>query len=204
MSNGAHDSGGGLGRSASANAFRGIAVIAAAILVGVLLLNRGVSDEGIATAAGGDDEETATTTTEPEEEPVDPAEATTETTAATGDDAAQPEITTTTATPEVRPPAEVRVLVLNGSGRQGEASRGAATFTEAGYETATPKNAPQPGPSAIYYAEGYAQEASAVATTLGLDPALVVRPLDPAAPPIDDIQGAHLIVMAGNDGLIQF
>lgn len=211
MSSGAHDSGGGLSRSASANALRGIAVIAAAVLVGVLLLARGVPDEETV-AAGPDDGATTsedttdtTDTTEAlvtEEEPTESTDGTEVTPDTTG--TTTPDITTTAPAAEARPPSEVRVLVLNGSGRQGEAGRGAAYFAEQGYETADPKNAESGGPSAIFFAEGYEAEAEAAAGALNLDPALVLRPLDPAAPPIADTQGANLIVLAGTDGLIRF
>lgn len=205
MSSGAHDSGGGLGRSASANALRGIAVIAAAVLIGVLLLNRAVTDDEVVAGGSVEEDEATTATSAPEvadevepEQPADtdPEVAPTETTA--------PAITTTVPPVEVRAPGEVRVLVLNGSGRQGEAGRGAAFFAQEGYATADPKNAEGGGPSVIFFAEGFEAEARAAAEALNLDPALVVRPLDPAAPPTEDTQGANLIVLAGTDGLIRF
>jgi hypothetical protein len=203
VSNGAHDSGAGLGRSASANALRGMVVIAVAVLVGVVLLTQGLTDDEVETAAGPDGEAVTTTTVADDDEapadgtdPADPVEPEVE--------PAEPATPPAVTPPAPRPPGEVRVLVLNGSGRQGEAGRGAQFFTQAGYDVAEPKNAPAPAPSAVYYVEGFEAEANAVAVALELDPALVVRPLDPAAPPIDDTQGANLLVMAGNDGLVQF
>lgn len=203
MSSGAHDSGVGLGRSAGASAARGIAVIVVAVAIGLLLLNRGLDDDEV--VAGADEEPTVVEGADEEAEGEAQDATTTETTVA-----GEPTVTTaagvTTTTPatEARPAGEVTVLVLNGSGQQGAAGRGAAFFTEQGYLTADPKNALENGPSAIYYAEGFAAEADAAAAALDLDPALVLQPLDPAAPPIDDTQGAQLIVMAGTDGVISF
>jgi hypothetical protein len=169
-------------------------VIVAAVAVGLFLLNRGLAERDV--EAGPADEPVAAQPAEPEtaDDPATPAEEVTQT----------PPETPVPAVAEPRPPSEVRVLVLNGSGRQGVAARGTQFFSQAGYDTAEPENAPGPGPSAIVYADGYAEEANAAAVALGLDPALVVRPLDPAAPPIADTQGANLVVVAGTDGLITF
>jgi hypothetical protein len=192
------ESGSSGSRSATASAARGIAVIVAAVVVGLLLLNRGLDGEVVAA-----DGQTTTTTTAADDDGATDGTDGGDTTVTTADPTSPTE---TTAPPpaEARPPAEVRVLVLNGSGQQGAAGRGAQFFQEQGYQIADPKNAPRPGPSTIVYVEGFEAEANAAAATLGVDPARVVQPLDPAAPPIDDTQGANLIVQAGTDGVISF
>jgi hypothetical protein len=66
-----------------------------------------------------------------------------------------------------------------------------------------PKNADGFGPSQVLYAETYEAEAVAVAEAFGIAPASVVDPLDPASPPTrEDFEGAHVIVIIGEDGVI--
>ncbi len=196
MTAGAHDAGGGFGRSAGTNAARGVMVIVAAVAVGLLLMFQGLADSDSETdAAAGD----------PSAEATDGA--TTETTVATGEvtttTAAVAETTTTLAAP--RDPSTVKVLVLNGTDPvvAGKAGAGTDVLKASNYVTLSPKNADVPGASAIYYTEGFQAEAVAVAAAYGVDPAAVVQPLDPAALPVADTQGANVIVRIGSDGVIQ-
>lgn len=116
----------------------------------------------------------------------------------------EPADTTTSqpAEPEVRSPAEVTVLVLNGAGAKGIAGRGSAVLADAGYDVLAPKNADFLGPSRVLYTDGYAEEAAAVAAVFQVDPVAVVGVLDPADPPIGDTQSANIVVVVGEDGLI--
>ena len=109
---------------------------------------------------------------------------------------------TVPAAPVARTPAEVKVLVLNGAQTQGIAARGTEALKAASYITAAPKNANTQQPSVILYQEGYELDANAVAAvfTAGLE--AIVQPIDPAALPIDDTQGANVIVVIGSDNLI--
>ncbi|MGB5756232.1 MAG: LytR C-terminal domain-containing protein [Acidimicrobiales bacterium] len=109
---------------------------------------------------------------------------------------------TTPEVPSVRPPAEVRVLVLNGAKTQGIAARGTEALLAEGYQTAAPKNATTQRPSAVLFIEGYQAEATEVASVYGPGLETLVQPLDPADPPIDDMQDAAVIVVIGPDGLI--
>ena len=115
------------------------------------------------------------------------------------------EVTPTETTPDVpslRPPAEIRVLVLNGAKTQGIAARGTEALLAEGYQTAAPKNATTQRPSAVLFIEGYQAEATEVAAVYGPGLETLVQPLDPADPPIDDMQDAAVIVVIGPDGLI--
>ncbi len=197
MTAGAHDAGGGFGRSAGANLARGIGVIVIAIAIGLLLMNRGLGERVAAEAP----EETTTTTVAEDNLVTDGDDAATDDTA---DDAADTESVTTTAPPAAaRPAAEVTVLVLNGTnGLKGVAGRGSEVMTTAGYATAEPKNADIDGASVILYTEGYEADARAIATAFGVDPDAVVQAFDPATSPIADTQSANVIVRIGNDGVI--
>jgi hypothetical protein len=190
MTTGAHDAGGGFGRSAGANAARGVMVIVGAVIVGLLLMNRGL----------GSDQAEATGQTEVEAVATEPIT-----------DAAPVESTTTTSTTTApvalgapRDASEVAVLVTNGTdGLKGIAGRGTDILKTNNYITRDPKNADVVGPSVILYTEGFEAEAAAVAAVYGVDPSLVVQPFDPANSPIADIQEADIIVRVGNDGVIQ-
>ena len=206
--------------------YRGAMVILAALAIGGFLIFRGVgSDDSGDTEVDEvlptdevDPVETATADTVERPAPAEGAptdeaapattptggqEATTGTTAvpaapgqsAETDPAADPLVT-------LRPPAEVRVLVLNGGGPQGIAARGTEMLQGQSYITAAPQNASANGPSTIHYADGYEAEALAVAAVFGPGIDALVQPLDPANPPIGDIQGASVIVVIGDDDVI--
>lgn len=196
MTAGAHEAGGGFGRSAGVNAARGVAVVAVAVLVGILLMAKGlnktdsvaaISGESTTTTVGAQDDATLVDSSVVEDEQ-------TETTTSE----------TAPATPAApRVPAEVKVLVLNGSGGiAGVAGRGTAKLAEAGYATADPADARASAPTVILYTEGFELDAQAVAAVFGV-PVETVAPFDPANSPVDDIQGANVIVRIGNDQLIQ-
>lgn len=103
----------------------------------------------------------------------------------------------------LRSPAEVKVLVLNGGQTQGIAARGTEHLQASGYQTAAPKNATNQRPdSIIFYTEGYQNEATAVAQLFGPGLEALVTPLDPAVPPIDDLQDANVVVVIGGDNAI--
>ena len=191
MTAGAHDAGGGFGRSAGANAARGIMVIVAAVVVGLLLMSRGLSDRG----GEADAAASSTTATTAETEPAVSESSTTTQTVM--------EETTTPLEP-ARDPSEVAVLVLNGTdGLKGVAGRGTEKLKESNYVTRDPKNADVVGPSVILFTDGFEAEAIAVAEVYGVSPDAVVKPFDPATSPIADTQDADIIVRIGNDGVIQ-
>jgi hypothetical protein len=139
---------------------RGIAVLVVAVLIGFLLLLK---------AGDGGSSEVSTGTT-PGTVDTSGIESTT---TLPGSD------TTTTTTPETdgegRPPAEVKVLVLNGSGKVGVAASNSEAIGQKGYTMLTPGNAAANSSStAVYYAEGYQAEAEAVAAALGKTADIVV------------------------------
>jgi len=171
---------GSFGRSAGGAMARGIALIAAAVLLGVILLNATdapepltvSSDESPDEGTEGDAAETTTTTTAP------------------------PAATDTTLPAGARPPAEVTVLVANGARVQGAASRLSTEIAKAGFTMAAPANTAPVPTSAVDFAEGYEADAQAVAALLA--PAPPVAPLpDPA--PVEDLRGAQVVVVQAPD-----
>jgi len=193
MTSGAHDAGGGFGRSAGANAARGIAVIIAAVMLGSFLMARGIGDSDSESAT--DSSTTSTTTTDG--------------TDSGGSSTTDAPITTVPTDPDTtlgpqRPPAEVLTLSVNGTDptQPGVAGDMRDFLAANGYATADPKNADTKGPSVILFIETYESDARAIAVLLGVDPDVVVQPFDAATSPIADTQGAAVIVMVGNDGVI--
>lgn len=168
-------------RSASGAMLRGVALIAVAVILGIFLLQAtdspdpqtlGDGDNG----AGVGDEVTTTIADEDEEElPLTP---------------------TTEPPPD---PSTITVLVANGASVAGLAGNVTGIVTDAGFETAAPTNV-TPGEeveeSIVYYTPGFEEAAQMVAATF--DPVPEVAALtDP--PPVDDLAGANVVVVAGPD-----
>lgn len=111
---------------------------------------------------------------------------------------AQSGVTSSSTTQPARTPAEVKVLVANGVGVAGAATRVSGRLSPVGYQLLKPSNtvATQTA-SAIYFAPGYQAEAEGVGTTLGI-PASGVMAL-PTQPVVGDLQAANVVVVVGND-----
>lgn len=167
---------GSFGRSAGGAMARGVALIVAAVLLGVILLRATDSPEPFANVdtedAVADDGDSTVTS--------DPASTT-------------PSVTATAA----RDPSEVTVLVANGAGIPGLASTIADQLKGANYVVAEPGNTKAPADdSAVYYTPGYEADAAAVAALLTPPPQ--VAPL-PSPAPVDDMKSAHVLVVAAAD-----
>ena len=160
---------------------RGLLVLGAAVIVGILLLASWGDDGGSTVDASGS---TPSTT-------VDTSNLGSTTTAA---DAA----TTTTAPPSDHTPSEVSVIVLNGSGQAGAAATSSQNVGGAGYTMLTPGNAPTNIDSTtVYYADGYESDAIAVAQVLGKGTD-AVKPLSDAS--LGGAEGdANVVVILGAD-----
>jgi hypothetical protein len=155
---------------------RGIALIVAAVLLGVILLRATDSPEPFANVETDDavESDNGTTVTS------DPA-------------ATTPSVTTAAA----HDPSEVIVLVANGAGIPGLASTVADQLKGANYVVAEPGNTKAPADeSAVFFTPGYEADAAAVAALLTPPPK--VAPLaDPA--PVEDMKSAHVLVVAAAD-----
>ena len=195
--------GGGLGPSNAAAAPRALLIIAVAVILGLVLLWKGLdttpgitvspeaTDDGSAESVGMVEEGTA-------DLPIADEPMATTTSASTT-------TTSTTAVPApTRPPNQVRVLVANGSG----VPRGAATVTgvlsPAGYTTLPPANATPTDTSGIYYRSGYSGDARAVMELVAPSNPDLILPLpagglDVPDATLDRVANANVVVILGAD-----
>ncbi len=154
---------------------RGAILVAVAVVIGFLLLR----DEDAVVATG-------------------PIGAETDADDSGDDGGDDPDETTTTTTEAPLPPAQVKVLVANGSSVTGAAGAQTDQLEALGYVTGTPTNADGTVPATIvYYQAGFEAEAAALATAIGA-PATAVAAMPPV-PPVDDLQLANLLVVVGPD-----
>jgi hypothetical protein len=163
-------------RSAGAAVIRGIALIAVAVVLGVVLLQ---ATDAPSPFEATTRDTTTTTATEPVPEPDD------------GTDPADP------APAEPRDPGTYTVLVANASGVSGVAARVTEQVQEAGFQAAAPSNAARAPTSTVYFNEGFEAEAQAVAALF--TPVPEVAPLDLDPLPVDDLRGASVVVIVGPD-----
>lgn len=168
------DPGGGQSHhdSQSVRVGRGIALVAVGVALGVILLHTvGRPQAGSVASVAAAPSASSTTAT------------------------AAPATTTTAA---ARPPAQVKTLVANGTKTSGAGSKVSDTLRKAGYNVLAPTNTTTTAASsAVLFLPGYASEAGAVATALGLAPATVM-PL-PTPSPVANAQAANVVVVVGPD-----
>ena len=159
-------------KSAGTAVGRGVVLLAVAIGIGLLLLNSVEAEPPGTSIAAGDARNTTTTVADD------------------GDDGAP-----TTTLPPVRPPAEVKVIVANGSSVNGAAAAVTNKLAPGGYNVLAGVNASVKVQSpVVYFTAGFDREAAAVAAALGLDAAAVTKPM-PAQPPVNDLQTANVLVV---------
>ena len=143
-------------------------LVAAAVVVGLVLIRNGLDTSEIASTSG-DGGGRATTSS-----------------------------TSTSTTRAVRPPSQVTVIVANGSGIDGAASRLTTTLKGKGYNAAEPTNARQNvSTTSVYFVTGYKAEAQAVAVAFGA-PGSSVKAM-PTPAPITNLAGAQVLVVVGPD-----
>jgi hypothetical protein len=172
---------GSFGRSAGAAVGRGVILLAVALVIGVILLNATdgapPGSQVVASTKKKDDGVASTTTTTA---PVVP----------------------TTAPTAAHAPAEVKVIVANGSGATGVGRKATDLLRPAKYNVLAPTNAANTAESSVYFAPGYDKDAAAIATTLQLAPTSV-KAL-PSPPPITDSKGANVVVVLGGDAATKY
>jgi hypothetical protein len=153
----------------------GAILVTVAVLVGLVLLAKGFSDDGgLASSA-----KKSTTTTQ------------------AGHPSGGTKSTTTTAPID---PATVHVFVANGSGKSGAASKVSTVLAGKGYPAPGAGNAPTTTATMVYYVPGTVAQAQVVASSLGL-PAASVAPM-PSPAPVANLRGATVLVVIGTDGAL--
>ena len=193
--------GGGLGPSNAAAAPRALLLIAVAVILGLVLLWKGLdTTPGVAVPPEATDDGSAESVGMVEEGPADlPVED--EPVAAT-----TPAPTTTTAAvpAPTRPPNQVRVLVANGSGVRRGASDVTDVLSPNGYTTLPPANATPTDTSGIYYRSGYSGDARAVMEIVAPGNPDLILPLPPGGLDVPDgtldrVANANVVVILGAD-----
>ena len=206
---------GGLGPSNAAAAPRAFLLIAVAVVIGLVLLWKGL-DSTPGTVAPAEAPVVAEKSTD--ESSVDQGSDTSadETSAAAVDTSSdQPATTeapapTTTEDPFPKPtyaPNEVKVLVANGSGVSGAAGKVTDMLTPLGWAMESPANADKSSISGIYYKTGYAHNARLIQDHFGEDPSILSQfPSGGLAVPdrsLDRVENAHIVIILGSDLAIQ-
>lgn len=197
------------GRTTGDAALRGALLVGVAVVIGALLLWRG-HDSDATNQAGS----AATTTIAPD------ASGATGDSGATASGETGPVATGNsgaTATGPTGPvetlhsPAEVKVLVANGTGSANGAGNVTARLQPKAYTTLSPANASTSDVAAskVYYREGYSADAKQIARDLGIaEPVEAVVEAMPAAPPVTPGRAtelaatANVLVVIGLDGKI--
>jgi hypothetical protein len=159
---------GGDGAAALAGgaSLRGGLLIAAAVILGVVLLGKGF-DTGFIGSSGGDPSDESATGGNDDDDDGE----------GEGDDEAS-----TTTTPVTHVPAEVRVQVLNGGGPAGSAGLASTALGTTGFVVVDATNAAvDVAATTVFVAAGYEADAAAVIAALGLTTTPQPMPTPPPA-----------------------
>ncbi|RMH81382.1 MAG: LytR family transcriptional regulator [Actinomyces sp.] len=185
-------------RSAGEAATRGILLILVAVAIGVFLLARGFDEPGTSAVEAVPADQAATTTAPTdtgEAQPVDDIGTQTATTAPT---TSQPATAATKL-----PPAQVKVVTANASGVAGAAGRAKDKLVAAGYVAEAKNAVARTDASAIYYREGYGENAKEVASLLGAPATIIQAAPDDVMDLVEenaDVADFHIVVILGTDG----
>lgn len=164
------------GRPSGGSGARGVVLLAVAVGLGILVL------QAFDTGSSPYSRRVTTATTTPSE---------------TGDQTTLPAGEATTTTPAARAPADVKVLVANGTGSKGFGSRTANALKALGYNILAPVDTTRSLDStSVQYADGFEAEAQAVARSVQL-PASAVQRLN--SPPVPAVRDANVVVLLGAD-----
>lgn len=100
-----------------------------------------------------------------------------------------------TTTLPLRPPPQVKVLVVNGAGVAKAASNTGALLEPHGYNLLAPVDGVATDASSVFYAEGFQREAVEVAKSLELAEDRALPMSDP--PPVGNLREANVVVHVG-------
>jgi hypothetical protein len=159
----------------SVNPARGAALVVAAVVLGLLLLRNGLDTSEVVTSSNANDSSSD----------------------GTADTSADPNAETTTTVP-LKTPAEVTVIVLNGTSVNGAAGKYSTAIQSAGYQMLVAASATAKTPvTQVFFAPGFEREAAAVALAAGA-PATVTPTALPTPPP-GEVGTANVVVVIGDD-----
>ena len=184
---------------------KGVLLLGIFVAIGVIVLSEGFNDtsgssESLAIVQGTAESNEADATTE-EENTVEEEEASNQETSVEESSTPVQSEPVPSSESVLHPPAEVRVLVANGTEVGGAAGAiREVLISDQGYNGLSPVNAiteESPEFSFVYYANGYELDARNVGLIIGVDSANVL-PM-PAALPVADLAQANVLVLLGAD-----
>ncbi len=189
----------GIAPSNSSAAPRAFLLIFVAFVIGLVILWKGL-DEDLQNTALSSSSETAKVAEEQPADlpPLDIEEISTTT-------VVMVETTTTTSQPPLptRPPSDVKVLVLNGSGVGGAAGAVTNLLKPHGFTTLSPANGNKDEKSWVYYRPEFSPDAKGVTDILGIMPDLLTSfPTNGLSVPegsMERVDTADIIVFLGSD-----
>ena len=206
---------GGLGPSNAAAAPRAFLLIAVAVVIGLVLLWKGLDSTPGTVAPAGAPAVAEPSTDESladqgSDTPVD------EMSASAGDTSSDQSTTTEAPAPTTTEdsfpeptyaPNEVKVLVANGSGVSGAAGKVTDMLSPLGWAMESPANANKTSVSGIYYKVGYASDAQVIQEHFGEVPSILSQfPTGGLAVPdssLDRVDNADIVILLGSDLAIQ-
>ncbi|MBG01153.1 MAG: hypothetical protein CL470_02670 [Acidimicrobiaceae bacterium] len=183
---------------------KGVLLLGVFVAIGIIVLSEGFNDTSNSSgslSAVQNTESASETNTESETESTEEEEAVTEESETPQSNAPTQAAPVSSSESVLHPPAEVRVLVANGTEVSGAAGAiREVLISDQGYNGLPPVNATSeevPEFSFVYYANGYELDARNVGLIINADSANVI-PM-PAALPVTDLAEANILVLLGSD-----
>ena len=192
----------GIAPSNASAAPRAFLLIFVAVVLGLVLLWKGLDDDlqnAVSNTSDSSDQTAQMAEEQPADlPPLDVPEISTTTVAVV-------ETTTTTSQPPLptKPPSTVKVLVLNGSGVGGAAGAVTNLLKPHGYTTLSPANGNKDEKSWVYYKPEFSPDAKGVTDVLEIMPDLLTSyPTNELSVPevsMDRVSNADVIIFLGSD-----
>jgi len=192
----------GIAPSNASAAPRAFLLIFVAVVLGLVLLWKGLDDDlqnAVSNTSDSSDQTAQMAEEQPADlPPLDVSEISTTTVAVV-------ETTTTTSQPPLptKPPSTVKVLVLNGSGVGGAAGAVTNLLKPHGYTTLSPANGNKDEKSWVYHKPGFSPDAKGITDVLEIMPDLLISyPANELSVPegsMDRVSNADVIIFLGSD-----
>ena len=192
----------GIAPSNASAAPRAFLLIFVAVVLGLVLLWKGLDDDlqnAVSNTSDSSDQTAQMAEEQPADlPPLDVPEISTTTVAVV-------ETTTTTSQPPLptKPPSTVKVLVLNGSGVGGAAGAVTNLLKPHGYTTLSPANGNKDEKSWVYHKPGFSPDAKGITDVLEIMPDLLISyPANELSVPegsMDRVSNADVIIFLGSD-----